>query len=72
MILTLSSFFSVAQATPIERVAAVVNNDVIALSEVYDIGSDYINRFAQDERARRKAELSVLDTLIMRALIVTQ
>ena len=60
---------SIVFAAPLDRVAAVVNNDVIALSEVYGIGSDYIKRFSQDERSRRKAELSVLETLIMRSLI---
>ena len=71
-LVTWIALLTAAFAAPIDRVAAVVNGDVIALSEVYDIGSDYIQRFSQDEKMRRKAELSVLDQLIMRSLIMQE
>lgn len=62
----------VATAATVDRVAAVVNDEVIALSEVYDIGAEYIS-----ERCGRAAapacvagaELEILDSLILRVLI---
>ena len=53
-------------AETIDRVAAVVNDEVITLSDVYDIGSDYI---ASAQPNIRAAEIEVLDSLIMRKLI---
>jgi peptidyl-prolyl cis-trans isomerase SurA len=57
----------------VDRVAAVVNDDVITLSEVYELGSDFIEERVQtasgNPSARREAEIEVLDTLIMRRLI---
>jgi len=55
-----------AIAGTVDRVAAVVNDDVITLSDVYDIGSEYI---ASAQPNVRVAELEVLDSLIMRKLI---
>ena len=61
------------EAAIVDRVAAVVNDDVITLSEVYELGEAFI-----DERVasggdpdvlRREAELEVLDSLILRRLI---
>ena len=53
-------------AETIDRVAAVVNNEVITLSDVYNIGSDYI---ASAQPNIRQAELEVLDSLILRKLV---
>ncbi len=72
-----SLLFSLWLAMPIaqgqelvDRVAAVVERDVITLSEVYDLGAEYIEgRAESDERLRRVAELEVLDELINRALV---
>ena len=53
-------------AETIDRVAAVVNNEVITLSDVYNIGADYIASAQPDVR---QAELEVLDSLILRKLV---
>ena len=53
-------------AETIDRVAAVVNNEVITLSDVYNIGADYI---ASAQPKVRQAELEVLDSLILRKLV---
>ncbi|RME24544.1 MAG: hypothetical protein D6798_10955 [Deltaproteobacteria bacterium] len=59
-----------ASAAIVDRVAAVVNDEVITLSEVYDFAGDYIEqRAAAGPESRRAAELEVLDSLIQRALI---
>ena len=55
----------------VDRIAAVVNDDVIVLTEVYDLGADYIERRCPGRSARcaHEAEMEVLDSLIMGALI---
>ncbi len=54
----------------VDRVAAVVEGEVIALTEVYDLGAEYIEgRALEGETARRAAELEVLEELIDRALV---
>lgn len=54
----------------VDRVAAIVEGDVITLSEVYDLGAEFIEgRAAAEPHARREAELEVLDELIDRALV---
>ncbi len=60
-----------AQAASVDRIAAVVNDEVITLSEVYDLGREFIDARAQsgDVNERRVAELEVLDTLIRRRLV---
>jgi len=62
-----------AEAVIVDRVAAVVNDEVIALSEVYDLGGEFIDSRGLGEGPegpqRREAELEVLDALIQRALI---
>ena len=55
-----------AMAETIDRVAAVVNDEVITLSDVYEIGSEYI---ASAQPNVRTAELEVLDSLVQRKLI---
>ena len=57
-----------SQAATTDRIAAVVNDDVIVLSEVYELGADYISEAALTPDARREAEISVLD-LILRSLV---
>jgi len=60
-----------AQAGMVDRIAAVVNDDVIALSEVYDLGRDYIfERCARlSDDCVREAEIEILDVQIRRTLI---
>lgn len=54
-----------------DRVAAVVEEDVIALSEIYELGAPFIEQRCPGGEAacRREAELQILDTLILRLLI---
>jgi peptidyl-prolyl cis-trans isomerase SurA len=63
--------FGAASAAPADRVAAVVNDEVVTLSEVYELGRDFIETRAQSGLAgeRRTAELEVLDSLIRRCLV---
>ena len=58
--------FGAAFAAPADRIAAVVNDEVVTLSEVYEMGRDFIETRAQSGLAgeRRTAELEVLDSLI--------
>ena len=57
----------------VDRIAAVVNDDVITLSEVYELGGDFIEKAVEDASGnparRREAEIEVLDSLIKRHLI---
>jgi len=59
----------VANAAPVDRIAAVVNSDVITLSEVYDAGAQFIINDVLDVKQRRADELKVLDSLITQKLI---
>lgn len=62
-----------AERKLLDRVAAVVNDDVVALSEVYELGGDFIDieieRCGQEPSCRRTAELKVVDQLIQRRLV---
>lgn len=55
----------------IDRLAAVVGDEPIALSEVYDIGADFIIESCPAQRrvCVRQAEIDILDSLILRVLI---
>ena len=59
----------VSWGAPVDRIAAVVNSEVITLSEVYDLGTEFIIKEVLSVQARRDAELKVLDSLINRKLI---
>lgn len=56
---------SIGSAKTVDRIAAVVNDDIILLSEVYDLGADFLRMSPQ----LRVAELEVLDSLIMQKLV---
>ncbi len=56
---------SISSAKTLDRIAAVVNDDIILLSEVYDIGADFLRMSPE----LRVAELDVLDSLIMEKLV---
>ncbi|NCG20955.1 MAG: hypothetical protein GWP91_18250 [Rhodobacterales bacterium] len=60
-----------AQATTVDRVAASVDGEVIALSEIYDLGTDYIDQRCKMATATcvHEMELEVLDALVKRVLI---
>ena len=62
-----------AEASTIDRIAAVVNDEVVALSEVYDLGGNYIDGKCVDTEdggaCRREKELEVLDSLILDSLM---
>jgi peptidyl-prolyl cis-trans isomerase SurA len=59
---------SLAGAATMDRVAAVVNDDLIVLSSVYDVGAEYLTAQIGTENLRA-AELEVLNTLIQRTLV---
>jgi peptidyl-prolyl cis-trans isomerase SurA len=62
-----------AHAAVVDRIAAVVNDEVVTLSEVYELGREFIAQRTEaapeDANARRSAELEVLDSIIRRRLI---
>ncbi len=63
---------STASAASLDRLAAVVNDEPIALSEVYDLGGEYIDQTCAGvagESCLRDTELEVLDSLILRTLV---
>jgi peptidyl-prolyl cis-trans isomerase SurA len=64
-------FGGVAQAATVDRIAALVNDEVVTLSEVYELGRGFIEERSRGgtEQARRDAEVEVLDSLIRRRLI---
>lgn len=54
----------------IDRVAAIVEGEVITLSAVYDLGAEFIEgQGAVGPQERRQAELEVLEELIDRSLV---
>jgi len=66
---------TLSQAEVVERVAAVVNNEVIALSEIYEVGGDFIAEALTSDaskESRRSAELKVLDELVAQELMVQE
>lgn len=77
LVATVTGAAEAAEAGVVDRVAAVVNDEVVTLSDVYDLGADYIVRKCQDpatgavtpEPCTTEAELEVLDTLLRRVLI---
>ena len=72
-LLTLLIATGLARADVVDRVAAVVNNEVIALSEIYDLGGGFIERQCserpQGDACWTDAEKNVLDSLIQRVLV---
>ena len=40
--------FGSARAEPVDRIAAVVNDEVVTLSELYEVGRDIIEKRAMD------------------------
>lgn len=65
-----------AEAAVVDRVAAVVNDEVVTLSQIYDLGGPFIEERVTstggDPFARRAAELEVLDQIILRKLIAQE
>lgn len=73
LLAALLCFSGRADAAVVDRVAAVVNDEVVTLSQIYDLGGPFIEeRTAMaggDPFARREVELEVLDQIILRRLI---
>ena len=71
LLLWLGLSWGSALAASVDRVAAVVNDKVITLSQVYELGRPYIERLAAGGSSsdRRAAELQVLDQQIRELLI---
>ena len=59
---------SYLQAATLDRVAAVVNDDLIVLSSVYEVGAEFLTAQIGTDNLR-EAELEVLNTLIQRTLV---
>ena len=65
-------FLGSARADIVDRVAAIVNDEVITLSDIYEIGGEFIEGQLPEDSGtieRRALELEVLEALIMRTLI---
>jgi len=62
-----------SEAAVVDRIAAVVNDEVVTLSEVYELGREFIAQRTEsapdDPWARRTAELEVLDSIVRRRLV---
>lgn len=61
-----------AAASMVDRVAAVVDDEVIAMSEVYELGGSFIQEQCPEPvqpSCRYEIEMQVLDSLIMRVLM---
>ena len=60
-----------AHAAFTDGIAAIVNDEVIAVSEVYELGGDFIAQRCPgaDTACAYKAELEILDTLIQQVLV---
>ena len=61
-------FGTLLEAATLDRVAAVVNDDLIVLSSVYEVGAEYLTAQIGTDNLR-EAELEVLNTLIQRTLV---
>ena len=64
------------RAEVVDRVAAVVNDEVITLSDIYVLGESFIESNVagapDPDTVRRTLELEVLDALILRTLIAQE
>jgi peptidyl-prolyl cis-trans isomerase SurA len=61
-----------ARAAVVDRIAAVVNDEVLTLSEVYALGGEFVEKelgALGNDALRRELELEVLESLIQRRLI---
>ncbi len=59
-----------ARAEVVDRIAAIVSDDVITWTEVYELGGEHIeDSVDQGQAGRRDLELEVLDVLIGRRLV---
>jgi len=66
--------FAMASATTLDRVAAVVNEEVISLSEVYEVGGAFIPERCPQKAAEcvQNAELEILDSLVRTQLMIEE
>lgn len=66
----LASSAHAADERVLDRIAAVIDGEVIALSDVYEMGGEFISESCRptDEACRAQIEVEVLDALIRRTL----
>ena len=73
MLALLTLFTTLAADGVVDRVAAVVDEDIVLLSDVYDLGKDFVAQTCSGpvgrDRCIWEAENQILDALIRRALI---
>jgi peptidyl-prolyl cis-trans isomerase SurA len=74
VIAALALWLGLSQAATVDRIAAVVNDEVIALSDIYAVGSAVISEQVarEGEGFRREIEIAWLDQLINRSLITQE
>jgi peptidyl-prolyl cis-trans isomerase SurA len=74
VIAALALWLGLSQADTVDRIAAVVNDEVIALSDIYAVGSAVISEQVarEGEGFRREIEIAWLDQLINRSLITQE
>ena len=63
---------SLAWAEPIDRIAALVNDEVICYSEIYEMGSDFLESSSMSKEGLEAAELEVLQALIDQELLAQE
>ncbi len=61
-----------AWAEPVDRIAALVNDEVICYSEIYEMGSDFLEESATSKESIEAAELEVLEALIHQELLAQE
>ena len=61
-----------AWAEPVDRIAALVNDEVICYSEIYEMGSDFLKESATSKENIEAAELEVLEALIHQELLAQE
>ncbi len=69
--LLIALLISSAPGATLDRIVAIVDDEVIALSEIYELGGEYIDTRCVNEEASciAEMELEVLDVLIKRLLV---
>jgi peptidyl-prolyl cis-trans isomerase SurA len=76
LLLAVSALGGVDPGAPllVDRLAAIVDDDPITLSEVYDLGGNFVTERCPTAEAKcvRQAELEILDAAIKRSLIRSQ
>ena len=72
LILALLLPATVARAAVVDRIAAVVNDEVVTLSEIYELGSEFVAETcgeAPEPNCRFQVEVQVLESILQRKLV---